>query len=122
MAVYEKDDLQGQGQAAWFAKADITARAKAAYTKHRSFFDADEHKTRVGAAVELAKSAARLYSAVYETARIRKNQPMTEIKLNKVEFARGARNQLVKELESLGFAEEDFEYRVRSQSFRIFVR
>lgn len=122
MSDYEKDDKKGMGQAAWAAKADIEARAERAVAVHHQFFDSAEHQSRVELAVQLAKGAAKLYNAVYETARDSKAGPFTEVKLHRVEFARGARDQLVETLKQFGFKDGEFEYRQQSQSFRIFVK
>ena len=122
MNTYEKDDNRGMNQAAWFAKADIDARAEAAYNQHTQFFEDQKHKNRVALAVQLAKGAARLYKAVYETARDSKAGPFTEVKLDKVMFARGARDQLAETLLAFGFLEGEFEYQKTSESFRIFVK
>lgn len=119
---YEKDDKKGIGQPAWAAKEDIAARAEAAYQRHSAFFDSVGHQHRVALAVQLAKGAVKLYDAVYETARDGRSGPFTEVKINRVEFAHGARNNLVDTLKAFGFMDGDFEYRVQSQSFRIFVR
>ena len=119
---YIEDDRKGQGQAAWFAKEDIAARAEAAYNQHTQFFNSAEHQSRVELAVQLAKGAAKLYKAVYETARNTKEGPLTEVKLDKVEFARGARDQLAQTLLDAGFKADEFKYRQQSQSFRIFVK
>lgn len=122
MSKYEKDDKKGMGQAAWVAKADIEARAEKAVAAHAQFFDSVEHQSRVELAVQLAKGAAKLYNAIYETARDSRKGPFTEVKLHRVEFARGARDNLVETLKQFGFNDGDFEYRQQSQSFRIFVR
>ena len=116
---YVEEDNKGQGQPAWFAKEDIAARAEAAYNRHTQFFESAQHQQRVAMAVQLAKGAAKLYKAVYETARNTKEGPFTEVKLDKVEFARGARDGLALMLTNFGF---EFEYRQQSQSFRIFVK
>ena len=119
---YEKDDHKGQGQAAWVAKADIAARAEAAYERHTAFFTDAQHQSRVELAKQLARNAARLYSAIFETARDGKEGPFTEVKFDRVEFARGARDRLAQTLRDNGFKDDEFEYRIQSQSFRILVK
>jgi len=117
--MYHIDEDEKTGQSAWFATNDIAARAEAAYKRHTVFFDSVRHCNRVALAVQLAKGAAQLYKAVYETARDSRNGPYTEVKLDRVEFALGARDRLEATLTNLGF---EFKYMPKTQSFRIFAK
>ena len=122
MKYYEKDDSRGIGQPVWFAKADIDARAAAAYEQHSEFFDRAQHKARVAVAVAVARAHARSFGALCETARnTQKLGPHTEVKLDRVEFNRGMRDRLIDALHDMGYEIDQYEYRRRSQSFRIFV-
>lgn len=122
MSDYERDDDKGQNQPAWFAIADIDARSEAAYKKHTSFFEDSEHQDRVALVAQLLKGSARLYSKLFETARESKDGPFTEVKINHVQFAPGARDQLVEMLQEFGFKPGEYEYHKKAPCFRVFVK
>ncbi len=122
MPKHIEDDCNGQGQSGWFAVSDIEARAKAAYKLHGDFFDSVDHNNKVQVATELVLDYAKFHDKLFVTEKQSKGEPLTLVKLNKVEFKPGMRVQLNTALEAAGFIEGEFGYRQASQSYFVKVK
>lgn len=121
MRVLETD--RGSTQSPWFVLEDIDARARAAYDKFQSFFDDRLHRVRCDQVEAILRKHARTWNAIYHTSRdSRSRGPNTEVKFNRVEFARGKLASAAAEIEALGIDGNDIVYKPRSISLSVHVR
>lgn len=111
-------------QSSWFAVEDINRRADAAYQSNPQFFDDPVHQARCATVESLMRQHVRLVRASYVTARkaTRKQPVHSEVKLDRVEFAKGQRDLLLKKLLTMGIAYDDITYKPATESISVRVK
>jgi hypothetical protein len=122
MKIIDSEDRTSQNS--WFAVEDINRRAAAAYQSNPQFFDDPVHQARCATVESLMRQHVRLVRASYVTARkATRNQPVhSEVKLDRVEFDRGRRAELLKKLLKLGIAYDDITYKPATESISVRVK
>ena len=114
-----------ESKSAFFAVADIEARARKAYRDNRSLFDSAEHKARCDRVEDLLKHMLADYDSIYHTARAKtkRRAAHTEVKVQRAIQHTSSkhtelRTQTVSQLAMMGL---DLVYKPRTNSYSVHV-
>lgn len=113
-----------EAQSKFFAVQDIDARSKAAYDKHKSFFNSAAHKAKAQLVEDIVKRLFVGKRAIYWTPRATGKGVYTEVKFDRVDLYptnkhRTLKAQIVAQLEQLGL---DLIYKPKTNSYSVHVK
>ena len=122
--MFIKDTEDSKKQPAWFAKADIAARAESAHKANPELFEHPNHLLLVARVEAVVKPHVVSYSKQYTECRpgTSKQPPHTRVKFDHVQFHKGGKKQVDAVLKALGIANDDIVYVPKTPAFYVNVK